>query len=316
MNPQLAKDVDLDTLPYPDVWGMPKIDGVRALADNQGNLTGRSLDKFTGYGQTDYWSREELADLDGEMIAGFDPAATDLLCNRSTSAMGAFKDITERAVTSWWIFDDTLCPDLPYKFRYARALQRVEKLQDKGVTDVFMVPYRIIQNKAEAEAFISEMLDAGYEGAVFRNTDAAAKEGRPTKKGQELMRYKPWMDSEALVTGVIRGETNNNVKTTNALGKSERSSHKANKVPNDKVGKLEAILIADIFHPTNGRLLFAKGLAVTLNTGKATDKMLKAWLKDPTLIVNHIVKFQHMAHGVKDLPRFGGYVSHRLKQDM
>ena len=317
MKPQLAKDVDLDKMVYP-CWGLPKIDGVRAL-NYFGDMMGRSLEFFKGFGQTEFWRSLELDRLDGEMIAGDDPKDTNLLCNRSTSALGSFKDITERAHVTWWVFDDTTLPKAPYRQRYEAAAKRVKVIQQtvghKYQKLVNLVPYTIILNKEQAEEFISKCLDEGYEGAIFRNPDAPAKQDRPTAKGQEFMRYKPWMDSEALVTGIVEGETNNNVKTINALGRSERSSHKENKVPNGMVGKLKAVVLEDIYHPTNKTLLFAKGLEITLGTGKATDKMLLAWFKDPSLIVNQVVKFQHMAHGVKDLPRFGAYVSHRMKED-
>ena len=44
---------------------------------------------------------------------------------------------------------------------------------------------------------------------------------------------------------------------------------------------------------------------------EATD-----YFKNPKKIVGHIVKFKHMTHGVKDLPRFGSYLSHRLPENM
>lgn len=318
MKPQLAKDVDLDTMIYP-CWGMPKIDGVRGL-NSDGNFTGRSLEPFTGYGQTEFWSDEALAGLDGEMIAGFDPASPDLLCNRSTSAMGTFKGVTERAETSWWIFDDVSNPALPYHARYNAAMQRVRTLKqdypDTWGRYLFVVGHEVIRNKVEAERYISECLDEGYEGAIFRNPDAPAKPDRPTKKGQELMRYKPWMDSEMLVTGLTEGTTNLNEATTNALGRTERSSHKENKEANGTVGSIQGVILKDVHHPITGKLLFAKDLQITIGPGKLTAAMRKNLWKHQDLIVNHVVKFQHMAHGVKDLPRFGAYVSHRLKQDM
>ena len=42
----------------------------------------------------------------------------------------------------------------------------------------------------------------------------------------------------------------------------------------------------------------------------------KYYFRNPDKIINHIVKFKHMTHGVKDLPRFGSYLSHRLPEDM
>lgn len=315
--PQLAKDVDLDAMVYPCI-GMPKIDGVRVL-NYDGKPVGRSLEPFPGFGFDDFWTRPKLAGLDGEMIAGDDPCSREQLCNRSTSAVGSFKDITKRAQTTWYVFDDLSDPELGFSKRLENAEKRVRAYWEYlPASEAYLkfVPTFNIKDKAEAVEFIKMCLSLGYEGAVFRNPDAPAKGGRPTKKGQELMRYKPWMDSEALVTGVTEGSTNNNEATVNALGRTERSSHKENKEANGLIGSLQATLVDDVFHPASGELLFKKGLEITINPGKMTAKQRGAWFKDPSKIVGHIVKFQHMAHGTKDLPRFGGYVAHRLKQDM
>ena len=41
-----------------------------------------------------------------------------------------------------------------------------------------------------------------------------------------------------------------------------------------------------------------------------------AYFEDPTKIVGHFAKIKTMTHGVKDLPRFPTYESHRLPEDM
>lgn len=313
MKPQLANDVDFATLPYP-VWGMAKIDGVRAM-HTTGQLTGRSLDPFKGFGVTEMFSDAELQGFDGEMILGPDPKA-DRLCSLTTGAMGAFKGITEAPDLHWWLFD-MLTPgtlDLPYVERY-KALQR--KLQGMGHQPrLHLVPAQVVANEAEARALYASYLDMGYEGIIYRNPRAKAKPGRPSKALQELVRAKPWMDSEMLVTGITEGFQNNNEKKTNTLGQSERSSAKAGKVPNAMVGSLQGTLLEDIRSPVTGKLLFAKGLAVTISPGKMTDKEALAYFAQQDTIVGHIAKFSHLAHGTKNLPRMGGFLTLRLPEDM
>ena len=124
------------------------------------------------------------------------------------------------------------------------------------------------------------------------------------------------MDSEMRVTAVIEGMANQNEAKKNALGNTERSSAKAGMVPNGQVGALMGVLLEDIKHPLNGSILFKAGLEVKVSKGKLTTAQAKRLFQKQEDIVGHIIKFQHMAHGVKDLPRFGGYVSHRLPQDM
>jgi DNA ligase-1 len=311
MKPQLANDANLATLIYP-VGVQVKIDGVRALNIN-GTLTGRSLDPFKGFGITEYWSRPYFKGLDGEMTLGDNPASTDRLCSLTTGAMGAFKGITETSNLHWWVFDDLTNPADPYSVRYARLKVRVANLEHPRV---HLVPLHIANNREELDALIARFFDEGYEGAIIRNLDAPAKEGRPSKVKQELVRVKGWMDSEMLVTGFTEGQTNTNEAKTNTLGRTERSSAKDGMVPNGMVGSIHGTMIGDCFHPITGEKLFADGLPITIGTGTMTDAELLDYFKHPEKLVGRPVKFKHLAHGVKDLPRMGNYISHRLKEDM
>ncbi len=311
MKPQLANDANLDKLVYP-VGVQPKIDGVRALNIN-GTLTGRSLDPFKGFGITEYFSKPEFKYLDGEMTLGDNSASLDRLCSLTTSAMGAFKGVTEMADLHWWVFDFLAHPSQSYQDRYNMAAKAVELLQHPRV---HLVPLHIANNREELDALIARFFDEGYEGAIIRNLDAPAKEGRPSKVKQELVRVKGWMDSEMLVTGFTEGQTNTNEAKTNTLGRTERSSAKDGMVPNGMVGSIQGTLIGDCFHPITGEQLFADGLPITIGTGTMTDAELLDYFKHPEKLVGHPVKFKHLAHGVKDLPRMGNYISHRLKEDM
>ena len=311
MKPQLANDANLSTIKYPCIV-QPKIDGVRALNIN-GTLTGRSLDPFKGFGITEYWSHPCFKGLDGEMILGSNPASADRLCSLTTGAMGAFKGITETPNLHWWVFDDLTNPADSYSVRYARLKVRVANLEHPRV---HLVPLHIANNREELDALIARFFDEGYEGAIIRNLDAPAKEGRPSKVKQELVRVKGWMDSEMLVTGFTEGQTNTNEAKTNTLGRTERSSAKDGMVPNGMVGSIHGTMIGDCFHPITGEKLFADGLPITIGTGTMTDAELLDYFKHPEKLVGHPVKFKHLAHGVKDLPRMGNYISHRLKEDM
>ena len=311
MKPQLANDANLATLVYP-VGVQVKIDGVRALNIN-GTLTGRSLDPFKGFGITEYWSKPEFQYLDGEMTLGADAASSERLCSLTTGALGAFKGVTSMADVYLHCFDWLAEPNLPYFQRYEMLKAYVEKLDHPRV---HLVPLHIANNREELDALIARFFDEGYEGAIIRNLDAPAKEGRPSKVKQELVRVKGWMDSEMLVTGFTEGQTNTNEAKTNTLGRTERSSAKDGMVPNGMVGSIQGKLIGDCFHPITGEKLFADGLPITIGTGTMTDAELLDYFKHPEKLVGLPVKFKHLAHGVKSLPRMGNYISHRLKEDM
>lgn len=313
VKPQLAEDAQLDKVIFPCI-AQPKIDGVRAL-NLQGTLTGRSLDPFEGFDITEFFSRPKFMGLDGEMTLGNNPACRNRLCSLTTGAMGRFKDVTEMADLHWWVFD-YVTPEtyrLGYLKRYQLLDERVAKLSHPRIK---LVPLDVCESPAELKAVIARHADHGYEGTIIRNPSAAYKPGRATQKEQQLWRVKPWSDSEMLVTGITEGESNQNVAKKNTLGRTERSSAKAGKVPNGQVGSIQGTMLADFFDPITGELMFAKGLPITIGSGKMTVVDAAYYFAHPEEIVGHIVKFKHMTHGVKDLPRMGGYISHRLKQDM
>lgn len=311
MKPQLAEDAILDLVRFPCIV-QPKIDGVRALNLN-GTLTGRSLKPFEGFGITEYFSHPGFQWLDGEMTLGSKPNCTERLCSSTTGAMGRFKDVTEMADLHWWVFDYLNTPSLWYGARYDVLKERVEWLDHPRV---HLVPMYTARSPSELQRFIAQFANEGYEGTIIRNPDAPYKEGRATRTRQELWRVKPWADAEILVTGITEGEANGNVAKTNALGRTERSSHKAGMVPNGQVGSIQGVMLADFHDPLTGKLLFAKGLPVTVGSGEMTVAEATRYFQNPEQIVDHIVKFAHMTHGVKDLPRFPIYKSHRLAQDM
>jgi len=313
MKPQLAEDAILDKVVYP-VYCQPKIDGVRAMNLN-GTLTGRSLDPFEGFGITEYFSQPEFVGLDGEMILGDKPNCTDRLCSRTTGAMGRFKGVTVMPDLTWWVFD-YITPEtvkLPYRDRYALLANRVNVLNHPRI---HLVPNAHVGARGLLDTIIANDSEQGFEGTIIRNPNAVYKEGRATKKGQELWRVKPWGDAEILVTGVTEGQMNGNEAKTNTLGRTERSSAQAGMVPNGQVGSIQGTMLADFHCPLTGKLLFAKGLPVTVGSGEMSVKEATHYFQNQHEIVGHIVKFKHMLHGIKDLPRFPTYMSHRLPQDL
>jgi len=313
MKPQLAEDAILDKVVYP-VYCQPKIDGVRAM-NLKGTLTGRSLDPFEGFGITEYFSKPEFVGLDGEMILGDKPNCTDRLCSKTTGAMGRFKGVTVMPDLTWWVFD-YITPEtvkLPYRDRYALLANRVNVLNHPRI---HLVPNAHVGARGLLDTIIAAHSEQGFEGTIIRNPNAVYKEGRATKKGQELWRVKPWGDAEIVVTGVTEGQMNCNEAKTNTLGRTERSSAQAGMVPNGQVGSIQGEMLNDFHCPLTGKLLFAKGLPITVGSGEMSVKEATHYFQNQHEIVGHIVKFKHMLHGIKDLPRFPTYMSHRLPQDL
>jgi len=313
IKPQLAEDAILEKVKFPCIV-QPKIDGVRALNLN-GTLTGRSLKPFEGFGITDYFSREEFIGLDGEMTLGNKPNCGERLCSLTTGAMGRFQGVEEMPDLHWWVFDHVHVQhlDRPYSYRYEFLQGRLLAIDEPRI---HLVPMFMAQNAADLHMYMAHHYELGYEGTIIRNPNAPYKPGRATQKGQELWRVKSWADAEILVTGITEGEVNMNEAKKNALGRTERSSAKAGMVPNGQIGSIQGVLLADFHCPITGKLLFPKGLEITVGSGEMTVVEAEHYFKNPKQIIGHIVKFKHMTHGVKDKPRFPTYISHRLPQDM
>ena len=311
MKPQLAEDADLDSVRFP-VFCQPKIDGVRAMNLN-GTLTGRSLDPFPGTGITEYFSRPELIGLDGEMILGSDMSA-ERLCSLTTGALSKFKGVTEMADLHWVVFD-YVTPEtagLPYKERFQRLRDRVELLGDPRV---HLIPNAHIGTRALLDDLIALDSETGYEGTIIRNPNAVYKEGRATKKGQELWRVKPWGDFEILVTGITEGQRNENEAKKNTLGRTERSSAQVGMVPNGQVGSIQGVLVRDLV-VNGGSLTIVAGTAVTAGSGEMTVAEAKHYFENPHEIVGKWARVKTMVYGVKSLPRFPTFVSLRMAEDM
>lgn len=312
IKPQLAEDAVLDKVVFPCIV-QTKVDGVRAM-NLDGTLTGRSLDPFKGFGITEYFSGDWTLGLDGEMTLGDKPNSADRLCSLTTGAIGRFKDVTEMVDLHWWVFDlvNESTVHLSYSERYARLGLYVMALNHPRI---HLMPSLPVANDRELQSLIATYSEMGYEGTIIRNPESVYKAGRSTKEGQ-LWRVKPWADFEILVTGITEGQRNENEAKKNSLGRTERSSAQAGMAPNGQVGSIQGVLVADFFDPTTGKLLFAKGLEVTAGSGEMSVKDATWYFDFPTEIIGHIAKVKTMTHGVKDLPRFPTYVSHRLPEDM
>lgn len=313
MKPQLAEDADLETLRYP-VWAQPKIDGVRGL-NLTGVFTGRSMDCFEGYGITEFFSKPDFLGLDGELILGNIPNAKGRLCSLTTGAVGRFKGVTEMADFTWRVFDYITPHTVGWE--YAKRYEALERhLRSLNHPRLFIVPYEEVTTPERMKQVIHQHLMAHYEGTITRNPNAKYKEGRSTKEEQQLLRIKLWVDFEMLVTGITEGAKNTNAAKINTLGKTERSSAKAGKVPNGQVGSLQGTLLADVKHPITGEVIFKKGLPVTMAPGEMTTAEAVAYFQHPETIIGHIAKGKCMVHGSKDVPRFPIFQTLRLPQDM
>lgn len=321
IKPQLAVDIfpGFKGMVFP-VWGFIKVDGVRGCHVT-GKFTGRSLEDLANIALVAMFRDSIYEGMDGELtIDGYlrncdlptELTAPDkpgdkpkTLCSLTTgiTSRGKLrKGETELPTNAVWNLFDYLednVADLMYCERYATLSNLVGAHQ---VPNVRVLPYTVIENAEQAMAFIIKCIDDGYEGAIFRDPKAKHKSGRATAKGNDFWRYKPASKKDCVITGFEEAQENQNEKKTNALGRSERSSHAENKVGKGMIGT---------FLATDTKT----GQPIRLGPGESTHKQRTDWFNDPAQIVGWPAEYISLDTGVKDAPRQARFSRRREKYD-
>lgn len=287
MKPMLsAKLEDPSSISYP-VLASPKLDGIRCLIQDGRPVT-RTLKDVPN---RQIWHRLfdlNLPPLDGELIVG-SPTAPD--CYRRTNS-----GVMSREGSPDWrfhVFD--VVEEGSFERRLAHAKQIVQQL---GTGRVCLVVHKLIKSPNELLHYEERMLKAGYEGIMGRSRHGLYKNGRATMKEQSLWKLKRFADGEARIVGFDEQMHNANEAKTNALGQTERSSHKENK---HGKGTLGALKVEDVL----------TGVAFDIGTGFSDSERQAIW-DNRREWEGRIVKYKSLPIGVKDKPRHPVYLGERL----
>ena|SRR6266851_3229025 len=290
--PMLAgKCEEVQALCYPVMASM-KLDGVRAIVMNH-RVMSRTLKPIpSAWIQKNYGALPD--GTDGELILG-DP--TDPECYRKTVSAVMSED--GPAGVNFYAFDN-------YRFDggFQQRFARLKNLTGLPVGTV-IVPHLRVNNADELNEVESRIVEAGHEGAMVRSVTGPYKMGRSTAKEGYLLKVKRFEDAEAQVISVYEWETNNNVAKTNALGRTERSSHQENKVGAGVLGGLNVVGLEEPY----------KGIEFSIGTGFSGADDLngergKLW-KARKSLVGKIAKFKYFPLGSKDRPRFPVFLGWR-----
>lgn len=286
IKPMLAEDWDEKKVKFP-VEVQPKVDGMRAL-NMTGALTGRSRKPFKNKHITAMYSTDLFKGLDGEMHCGAENLPD--LCRRTTSALNTIQGQPD---VRWMIFD-YLTPEtisLGYTYRHQALVRRVVEIAHPSL---WVVPSYTVGNMQDLLALEKEWTDNKFEGACYRDPYGLHKEGRSSPTQGGLLRIKRFIEEDAIVTGIREGNRNENEATTDLLGRTERSSHQENMVPNGMVGALECIEVKT-------------GMPILVSAAEMSHEDRLRFFQHPELILQKRIKFKHLPTGRKDLPRFPTY---------
>ena len=238
--PLLAAEFDIKyPLTFP-VIGSPKLDGIRCIM-RDGMPWTRSLKKLVRNKNIQN-SLAGLPNFDGELLYG-DPCAPFCCANTQSVVMSASKPELEDG-WRYHIFDYASddYQGLPFVVRYDRARQWIDEVAKLSPNHdssgrLVIVEHKMLHSYEEIDEELNRLLELGHEGLMIRSTDGHYKWGRSTAKEGILIKLKQWEDAEGIITAVHEELENKNEAKINALGKQERSSHKANKIGKGILGK-------------------------------------------------------------------------------
>lgn len=314
--PMLACDWHEDRIKFPCIV-QPKLDGVHSL-NRHGKCVGRSLKAHENKFITEKFSKPEYHGFCGEKINADLGATHPDLC-RITS--GDLRRHEGEPNIHWYLFDYVTeeTKNLGYLGRI-RALSKFLCVHTDGLGSeslgIYVVESTLVRSMEHLLALENQYLELGYEGIIIRDPDAPYKYGRCGKTFMGVWRVKRFIESEIRVTRLTEGQHNANEATKNELGRTERSTHQENMHPNGLLGNIIGDTLEDILDPQTQKLLIPKGTEVIVSPGEMDHKMRKFYWENPCEIIQHVVKFKLFPKGIKNLPRFPVYVSHRNENDM
>lgn len=291
--PMLAsKCSDVTKLKYP-VLASIKLDGVRCVVIG-GRLMSRSLKAIPNHLVQEMFAGVPEGS-DGELIVG-DPTAPDAYRKTVSAVMGDGNDITG---LRYFVFDN-----FKIDGGFVRRLNYVllYKYSSKAVRPLSHIQIDTVEALNEYEA---KTVDAGHEGIMVRSVDGPYKNGRSTEKEGYLLKVKRFEDIEAEVIGFEERMHNGNVATTNALGRTERSSNQENMSGRGDLGKLIVRGIEGTY----------KGVEFGVGTGFDDVDRVAIWNRQDWYL-GMIVKVKYFPLGSKDKPRFPVWLGWRDKTDL
>jgi len=269
--------------------GFIKLDGIRCLV-HDGVGYSRSLKPLPNKSLQAKIAANKgaLEGFDGEIIVG---NLTDEFCFKNSHRACMKGDL--EADHKFYVFDMWNQRDTPYMIRHGGAGSIIDSSHYLGL-EVIHMDYIIAKTMEEVDTFKDDALAHGHEGTIWRRPDAPYKNGRATTKTGWMYKHKSRVDTEVVVTGFNELMINNNPKTTNELGQSQRSTHQENKVPGDTVGSVEVGGTFEVGRP------FACNIGVF--SGFSKEDLQKIWNSRDQFIGQYL-KIKYMGIGSDQSPR-------------
>ena len=259
----------------------PKLDGIRAHIID-GVVYSRNMKPFPNVSVQGAFAKRDLNGLDGEFICGH-PTAPAAFRETGSCVMSRSGSIDNLC---FHVFDDFTLPTVEFQHRLRTAHHRARKYSGLFAP----VQHDLIASAEELALFEAAALADGDEGVMVRSLDGLYKYGRSTAREGWLLKVKQFEDSEFVIDECFELMHNQNERGEDG----KRSSHKAGKVPGDKLGGMKG---RDIHH----------GGPVEVGSGFNDEErqvIWRLWKANPDNVRGKIGKYKFFPTGSKDRPRF------------
>lgn len=294
IKPMLATAITKDQLykySYPH-YIEPKIDGIRCLVHGEDSQT------RSGKNIPNIYVRNKLVELgrmnpdyiiDGELIVDdFNSTTKGIM---SHSGEPNFKFI---------IFDAIFCIgnnpqyECPMDYRYGD----MRKLSLPSFCE--LIKRSIILTDIRGSLINSQVEDicSSYEGVIIRIYDGVY-EG---KRSKNLLKYKPFVDIDVTIVGMIEGTYNVNLPYIDELGHTKRSKAKDGLVKAGTVGTF--IVKSEEFGEFE------------VGSFRLTKEELQEIWDNRNSYIGKIAKVKYLEFGMKDKPRNASFIGFRDEGDM
>lgn len=217
----------------------PKADGIRTVAIN-GVSYSRKMKPIPNKFIQKWFYDNQLHGIDGELMVRGD-------FNKVQSAVMSEDGEPDFYVLTYDFWDSSE----PYTERMNELQANVDDIKINPER-VVMIDTRVAHCPEQAEEYLQDFIDQGYEGGMLRKPSGKYKQGRSTFKEGYLLKLKRFLDDEAVVIGYEEKMTNTNTKETDERGYSKRSSKKKGLVPANTLGSLQVEWKGVIFNIGSG----------------------------------------------------------------
>jgi len=278
---------DFRKIAYPKLASY-KLDGVRAIVLD-GVVLSRTLKPIPNRSVQARYGKPNFNGLDGELILG-SPTEPDCYRKTVSCVMTEEKDI-EGLGLNFHVFD------IVDSGLYVDRLHKLQ--QGMWLSGVKLLEQHHVMGPRDLTDLFEQALTEGYEGLILRDTSAPYKYGRSTPHQEWMLKVKPFVDAEAIVTGFQELYSNLNKPTLDERGYTKRSSHQENQVPQGTLGAL---------------LVEFDGINFAIGTGFTAAERREIWDNWPGYI-DKLIKFKYLKIGMKDAPRHPVFLGWRDERD-